>query len=121
VDFADNLAVVLLTNRLPNDIHRRVVTPRRAVLAKRALADIGNTQSEQHRRGHYPRQRVGKHMKTKQSRCKLCQAKDRESYTSFFCRDCGIPLCVASNLHERDCWAHHVESSLDELHRRHRS
>jgi hypothetical protein len=51
VDFADNLAVALLKNRLPHDIDRRVMTPRRAVPAKRALADIGNTQSEQHRRG----------------------------------------------------------------------
>ena len=121
VDFSDNLAAALLKNRLPHDIDRRVrvVTPRRAVPAKRALADMGNTQSEhQHRRGQYPRQRVGKHMKTKQARCKLCQAENKESYTSFFCRDCGIPLCVPSNRHERDCWVEHVERSLDELHRR---
>jgi hypothetical protein len=78
VDFSDNLATALLKNRLPHDIDKRVVTPRRAAPAKRALADIGNTQSEQqHRRGQYHRQRVGKHMKTKQSRCKLFQAKER--------------------------------------------
>jgi hypothetical protein len=122
VDSSDNLAAALLKNRLPRDIDRRVVTPRRVVPAKHAMADIGNTQSEeQHRRGQHPRLRVGKHMKTKQSRCKLCKEGKRESYTSFFCRDCGIPLCMASNRHERDCWAPHVESSLDELHRRLRS
>jgi hypothetical protein len=122
VDFSDNLAAALLKNQLSHDIDRRVMTPRRVVHAKRALADTGDTQLEQqHRRGRYPWQRVGKHIKTKQSRCMLCQAEKIESYTSFFRRDCGIPLCVASNRHERDCWAHHVESSLDELHRRLRS
>jgi hypothetical protein len=120
VDFSNNLAAALLKNRLPHDIDMRVVTPRRVVPAKRALADIGNTKSkQQHRRGQYLRQRASKHMTTKQSCCKLCQAEKRESFiTSFFCRDCAIPLFVASNHHERDCWAQHVESSLDELHRR---
>ena len=118
VDFSDKLAAALLKNSLPHDIDRRTVTPRRILPAKRVMADIGNPPSRgQHRRGQYPRVRVGKHMKTKQSRCKLCQAEKKESYTSFFCRDCGIPLCVASNRHERDCWTQHVESSLDELHR----
>jgi hypothetical protein len=118
IDFSENLAYVLVNNHLSQDTNRRTVTPRRLVLAKRVLADIGNIETQDHHhRGQYPRLCVGNHMKTKHRHCKTCHAKKRESYTLCFCRDFGVPPCVASNRHDRDCWAQHFDSSLDELHR----
>eukprot|EP00873_Tetraselmis_striata_P001193 jgi/Tetstr1/421457/TSEL_012406.t1 len=74
---------------------------RLAIAPKRYLDSNG-----QHAPGNHGRYANGR---SKQSRCCRCYRDEgEEHWSSCYCVQCNITLCMPSSLHNRDCWEHHL-------------
>ena len=50
----------------------------------------------------------------KQARCKWCAMQGISSWTTYFCEDCVVPLCVANGRHNRACYEEHKHCTADQ-------
>ena len=56
--------------------------------------------------GNFGRSEKGR---SKQARCLRCYRDEGVlHWTSFYCVQCGIPLCMPGSRHSRDCFEHHM-------------
>ena len=52
----------------------------------------------------------------RQSRCRWClHHEDKESWTTFYCVECDIPLCGPTNRAGRKCWNIHCRCDPEDL------
>jgi hypothetical protein len=116
MNFADELAYALLTNGL-SDLDR----PSRAS-ERLAMADATNLPynvATAHLPVQYPKAWNGKRP---QHRCRFCLVKrGMQSWTTYYCSKCEVPLCAVCNRGGRDCFEAHLLCGPDEFNTRHHS
>ena len=106
------LAHALIYNNLDGigRVTRSVPSAERHALVPLPEASHGHTQASL---GRDPKKN-----KTKQRRCKWCTVfQDRhDCYTSFYCVECNVPLCVFHNGKKaRNCFANHQRATQHDL------
>eukprot|EP00873_Tetraselmis_striata_P019334 jgi/Tetstr1/439598/TSEL_028022.t1 len=100
-DFSELMAKALIYNGLDGDLAPSRPPGDRLAIAPTRYLDT----TDQHTPGNHGRYANGR---SKQSRCCRCYRDEgEEHWSSFYCVQCGITLCMPSSVHSRACWEHH--------------
>eukprot|EP00873_Tetraselmis_striata_P011765 jgi/Tetstr1/432029/TSEL_021502.t2 len=95
-DFSELMAKALIYNGLEGDLTPSRPPGHRLAIAPKRYLDT----TDQHTPGNHGRYANGR---SKQSRCCRCYRDEgEEHWSSFYCVQCGITLCMPSSVHSRD-------------------
>jgi hypothetical protein len=109
MDFSDELAYALLTNGLRDHELPSRVSERLATDATNPPYDA----TKPHLPVQYPKAWNGKRP---QHRCRYCLVKHgMQSWTTYYCSKCELPLCAVSNRGGRDCFEAHLFCAPEEF------
>ena len=117
IEFADELSYVLLNNNLPNNTGASGPARRPILPISDATGDVNNMLGPENGHGHTLVQLEKKegNMTKTQARCRYCACiHKKESWTTFFCLECDIEVCIPGK-HGRTCWNDHIGASVDQM------